>query len=435
MTRWTVDQVVGLAPDGASVSAGRKLATSGGWPEEGCDERVVWGLAQGSGSKPYQVAVDIAGPAYKCSCPSRKIPCKHVLGLLLRWAEGTTGDKPPQAFVTEWLQTRDSRSDATAAKKHQEAEKAADPVARAKRQAAREARIDGGLDELERWLIDLVRSGLAAARGQSMALWDRAAARLVDAQAPGLAGRVRAMSGLVHSGEGWPGRMLVEIARLYLCIEAWRRREQLDEGLNASLRAALGWPVPTEEVRNQPVVEDSWAVLGRVVGAEERLSFRRTWLRGQTSGRAALILQFAAAGAPFEGGEYAPGTVVEGGLCFYPGAVPLRALPNDSVRLTRATVDGLHPATIDQVLDEWSAAVAKDPWLERWPVLLSATPVRSASRWWLRDESGGALPIDTADPWRLIAAAGGRPVTIAGEYGEAGVVPLTLFGESGAARL
>jgi uncharacterized Zn finger protein len=82
MSRWTVDQVVGLAPDGASVSAGRKLAVGGGWAGEGCDERAVWALAQGNGNRPYQVVVDLIGPAYKCSCPSRKIPCKHVLGLL-----------------------------------------------------------------------------------------------------------------------------------------------------------------------------------------------------------------------------------------------------------------------------------------------------------------------------------------------------------------
>nr|WP_279163542.1 SWIM zinc finger family protein [Rhodococcus erythropolis] len=32
--------------------------------------------------------VDLRGPAYKCSCPSRKFPCKHALGLLVEWSEG-----------------------------------------------------------------------------------------------------------------------------------------------------------------------------------------------------------------------------------------------------------------------------------------------------------------------------------------------------------
>lgn len=88
--RWTADQVLALAPDTASRKAGSKLGAVGPWSEAGSsDEGTVWGLCKGSGSKPYQTVVDIAdasGPAYKCSCPSRKFPCKHALGLLLLWA-------------------------------------------------------------------------------------------------------------------------------------------------------------------------------------------------------------------------------------------------------------------------------------------------------------------------------------------------------------
>ena len=91
--RWTADQVLALAPDAASRKAGSKLGAAGPWSETGsCDEGTVWGLCRGSGSKPYQTVVDLAdaaGPAYKCSCPSRKFPCKHALGLLLLWAART----------------------------------------------------------------------------------------------------------------------------------------------------------------------------------------------------------------------------------------------------------------------------------------------------------------------------------------------------------
>ncbi|MFD7889228.1 SWIM zinc finger family protein, partial [Streptomyces albidoflavus] len=47
----------------------------------------MWGLCKGSGSKPYRTVVDTTGPAYQCSCPSRKFPCKHALGLLLLWSD------------------------------------------------------------------------------------------------------------------------------------------------------------------------------------------------------------------------------------------------------------------------------------------------------------------------------------------------------------
>ncbi len=77
------DQVVALAPDAASVKAGRDLVKPAKWPTLGQSADLLWGECQGSGGKPYQVSVDLDGLAFKCTCPSRKFPCKHGLGLLL----------------------------------------------------------------------------------------------------------------------------------------------------------------------------------------------------------------------------------------------------------------------------------------------------------------------------------------------------------------
>ncbi|MEU8661961.1 SWIM zinc finger family protein, partial [Actinoplanes philippinensis] len=71
--RWSVAQVEALAPDPASLRNARGAA--GQFSATGLTGDVLWGLCRG-----YQVAADLAGPAFKCSCPSRKIPCKHVLG-------------------------------------------------------------------------------------------------------------------------------------------------------------------------------------------------------------------------------------------------------------------------------------------------------------------------------------------------------------------
>src|SRR5438876_11119606 len=98
VTRWSVEQVLALAPDAAAQRAARGLAGPGPWRETGCrplgndDTPIVWGLCQGGGSSPYQTCVDVSEPAFRCSCPSRKIPCKHSLGLLLRWASGGIED-------------------------------------------------------------------------------------------------------------------------------------------------------------------------------------------------------------------------------------------------------------------------------------------------------------------------------------------------------
>ena len=66
----TVDAVLAMAPDEASVKAARGLASPGKWQTLGFDDAAAWGLCQGSGSKPYQVRVDFSGPACSCSCPS-----------------------------------------------------------------------------------------------------------------------------------------------------------------------------------------------------------------------------------------------------------------------------------------------------------------------------------------------------------------------------
>ena len=67
----------------------------------------------------------------------------------------------------------------------------ADPKTAAKRAEYREARVAIGLAELDRWLCDQVRQGLAASQRAGYSHWDDIGARMVDAQAPGPAERLR----------------------------------------------------------------------------------------------------------------------------------------------------------------------------------------------------------------------------------------------------
>ena len=92
--QWSVEQVVALAPDPGSVSAGRAQATATRWTGSGASGAAVWGACRGSGKDPYLACVELAGPAFRCSCPSRKVPCKHALGLLLLWAQGEVASAP-----------------------------------------------------------------------------------------------------------------------------------------------------------------------------------------------------------------------------------------------------------------------------------------------------------------------------------------------------
>lgn len=75
----TEEQILQLAPDDSSVKAGKGLATLSKWVLRECSGRAVWGHCQGSGKNPYQTVIDLNDIAFKCSCPSRKFPCKHGL--------------------------------------------------------------------------------------------------------------------------------------------------------------------------------------------------------------------------------------------------------------------------------------------------------------------------------------------------------------------
>ena len=79
--RLTSDQILALAPDSSSAKAGSTLATARKWFGLGANETAAWGECQGSGKLPYQARIDLRDAAFKCTCPSRKFPCKHGLGL------------------------------------------------------------------------------------------------------------------------------------------------------------------------------------------------------------------------------------------------------------------------------------------------------------------------------------------------------------------
>lgn len=429
---WTADQVAAMAPDPASAKAGQGLASTRKWVLLARDARALWGECQGSGSRPYQVIVDAAEPAFRCSCPSRKFPCKHGLGLLLLYAAQPTVVTEAEAeprWVSDWLAMREAKAE----KKTEKAtappapERAPDPAAQAKRAAQREERVRAGLDDLEQWLHDGVRQGLAGARQRPRGDWERVAARLVDAQAAGAARLVRELATVPDTGDGWPGRLLQRMARLHLLVEAARRLDALPGPVAAEVRSVLGWTARQEEVLAGPGERDTWVVLGARTEMDERLRVQRTWLRGESTGRTALLLSFAAGGQPLEPGP-TPGTRFAAELAFYPGAVPLRALVRERTGAPAAATALGGSDSVEAALGEWSAALGHNPWTERLALAVrGVTPVREGERWLLADATGAALPLargaDDAG-WMLLAVGGGRPVEVAGEWDGETLLPL-----------
>lgn len=421
--RPTTEQITALAPDPASAKAGRGLMNPGKWPTLGASEDALWGECQGSGKDPYQVSVDLAAIAAKCTCPSRKFPCKHGLALLYLAAEKpaslTTGEPP--GWTAEWLASRREKAEkkAAIAAAPPEEKKAPDPEAAAKRAAKRLARMQEGGAELGRWVADQVRSGIAVLPQQSASTFRTVSARMVDAQTPGLAVEITRLERQLRTGPDWPRRTLGQLGRMHSLAEGLGRYEELPAPLQGDLRASLGWAMDREElIASQAPVVDTWCVLGQSFTERERLWERRTWLVGRRSTSTALILDFSHGSRNFPL-PLLPGTEVETAVIFYPSAAPLRAiLLEPPQRAERSQQPFPASTSIRTALERVTDALAANPWLHQAPLALAeVTPYRTAAETWaLRDAEGTPLPLQMAEPdaWSLLANSGGRPLRVFG---------------------
>jgi hypothetical protein len=458
----TPDQVRSLAPDPGAARSGEGLASRRHWSATGRNDRAAWGLCQGSGANPYQVTVDFGGPAFKCTCPSRKFPCKHGLGLMFLLAgdaEAFPVEAAPPSWAAEWLAARTAKAgaadtraqvsaarpggaipgadgetaaaDSEAAAADAEAAAAQAEAGREKRIKAREKKVDAGLADLDRWLADLVRRGLLAARGEGYAFWDQAGARLVDAQAASLGREVRGIGAAASRGAGWAEGTLERVARIHLIGEAYRRQDTLPADLRADVRALVGWTIKEEELATADAVPDRWLAVGRTVTSDDRLTTTRTWLLGEATRRFALHLAFGAGGANPVPIAMA-GSSFRGALRFYPSAVPLRAIVDDGPLDPGGAIDRLPSGlAIDEAAAAFAAILARNPFVTVWPTVLGdVTPVGRDGTLLVRDAVGAAVRVTPAAiAARLLALAGGRPVTVFGLWSGRSIRVLSALSE------
>ncbi len=442
---WTTEQIRSLAPDASSFAAGQKLGKAGPWKNTGCSDQAFWGDCQGSGQTPYQVRIDVREFAYRCSCPSRKLPCKHVLGLLLL-AESDPhsvpkGDEPD--WIVQWLTERDGRTQKKLEKAETEAAKPVDEKAQAKRAAQRQSRVDEGIEQFACWLSDVVRVGIADLDRKPLTFWDDQAKRLVNAQAPALAARLQQIGDLPGSSKDWPEKTLGQLGQLALLIEAFRKIESFDVGFQEEIRQQIGWTV---DQKTLPVVgekiDDHWFHLGQSFESTTKVQTQRNWYFGLQSRRMMLFLQFAV-GKPGSGfgnaypESHVPGTVSKGEIVFWPGTSRLRG--KFLTRNIESDFDEKTPlrngaTTVSEFLYKQAEILAVQPWTGFVPTLLADVLVRppgesDARIWTVRDAENRTLPLAGTDHWTLLAVSGGHPLTIFGQWDGMELLPLSVIAE------
>ncbi|SFH32377.1 SWIM zinc finger family protein [Pontibacter chinhatensis] len=426
----TEDQIIQLAPDNASVKAGQQLANQAKWVSRYVHEQAMWGDCQGSGKNPYRTMVDLQQIAFKCSCPSRKFPCKHGLGLLFLYARQPgifTSAETLEPQVAEWLHKRENQATAKAPKADKNG-KPVDTKAQEKRAEGRDRKVAAGMEELRTWLKDLVRHGISHVPAEAYTFNKNIVARMVDAQAPAVAGNLRRLSDLNYYQDGWQKPFLHSISSLYLLSEAYQRLPSLDEALQADVRTLIGWNIPKEQVLLRDGVLDQWAVLAKIYETEERLSVEQVWLYGYQHQRFALLLNFYGPGqAPQH--NLVPGTLLEAELVFYPSASPLRALIRQQGAASKAVpLPDAGPFT--SLLTKVTQTLAVQPFATQHPFMGSTVRILYQNQsWQLTDAASNCLPLLNADTdgWRTLAITGGAPCTAFLLYEPAGVRLLAFW--------
>lgn len=461
---WSVARVMLQAPDDVA-KIGQRLADVQRWQLLAHDQYSAWGTYQGSASQPYRVMVDLLkmekGQVHvACSCADRKSPCKHAIALLYLLVESADAfdEAPTPDDVQAWLDKAAHRARKQEARKEIKKQRDSDaqispllavpPIdeqTRQQRQRAfedRKARIAAGLDDLEQWLINMVRHGLGDEQLKRYTYWDDKAARMVDAQAGGIANWLREMGGIPARQRNWVEPLLDQLGRLFLLIQSFKRFDALSPATQADIRTVLGWHLKRDEVLTAEgamtrMVHDRWLVIGHhETTMTDKLRTQRLWLRGETSQRHALLQEFALGDERFEY-IFRLGDWLDATLLYYPSRYPLRALilqgaeaapdlqPDASMHDLNAAYQPVTQSLMANI-EAYSLAIAANPWLGTFPFFMDAViPVRVSNRqtnpsqrWLIRDESGHYLPLhpEFKHHWPLLSVSGGHPIQLAGEW-------------------
>jgi len=326
MTIFTEDQFESLAPDIASVKAAQKVYSKTSW-EVSKSERAVWTSIKGSGKKPYFTRMDLEETAFKCSCPSRKFPCKHGLSLVLFLANNdfdTVKIEEEPEWVSEWIDKRRTKTE----KKTAKPKKVFSPEDDAKKKDAKWKNATKNIEYLELWLQDFIKNGLIDLPSKSYNYLETLMQRMVDFKLPGINTFIRNLQNIDYTNQNWQEDVLKQIHLLNLIVKTVKQHKSLEINFKKELELLLGWNIKKDDLlqnKETEIIDDVWFIVNVIVNTEESLTSRKTYLYGTTSNRFLYILDFAFMGAGFTE-TFAKGKKIQAKIAVYPGLQKNRAI-------------------------------------------------------------------------------------------------------------
>lgn len=182
----TEDFINSVAPNNSAITNAKKISRTNGFTEICCseDKTLIFGECKGSGKNPYSASVDFSGdsPVFRCSCPSRQIPCKHCLAIMFDW---TSGKSFAVKEIPEDIKRKRSKLEAKNSPKEDTPEKAEKKrktaISTAKRKLKKQLE---GLDLAENFVKDILERGVSSINPTSASQYNSLAKQLGDYYLP-----------------------------------------------------------------------------------------------------------------------------------------------------------------------------------------------------------------------------------------------------------
>jgi hypothetical protein len=190
MDKVTKEYIELHAPDSSTTSNATKLSSKGSFLKHSkiADDSLYFAECSGSGKNNYKVSVDFMTenqPVFRCNCPSRKLPCKHSIGLLF----DILGNK---TFKIEDIPEDILEKRTKAVVREEKAKiKKENPTTDAPKKVNKNARLKKikqqleGLEMAEKIVVQILSKGLGTVEGDSISTYQNLAKELGNYYLPG----------------------------------------------------------------------------------------------------------------------------------------------------------------------------------------------------------------------------------------------------------
>jgi hypothetical protein len=189
------------APNSTAIRNARGLVRTGKFVKlyKSHDGTLIFGQCEGSEENSYFVSADFIKPekpAYRCTCPSRQLPCKHALGLMYSYIEGK---KFVEANIPQEILDKREKDEKREARKQEVPDEGSRKVNKSALAKKIRAQIEG-LELLEKITCSIIRGGLASLDMKALKIIGDQAKQLENCYLPALQASLKELIFLFQRG-------------------------------------------------------------------------------------------------------------------------------------------------------------------------------------------------------------------------------------------